>query len=125
GPVRVAGHPAGPDHRVRLRLDAALRAAVRELLRLQKEPGAFEEVEEEPEAPAEVRGPAPEERDGEEDPGLRRAAPAACGDAPVGKTNPIPAAGGRAEVVSSNGVAIESSAPAPGTSACPPPGPRR
>ena len=66
-----------------LRLDAALRAAVRELLRLQKEPAAFEEVEEEPEAPAEVGGPAPEERDGEEDPGLRCAAPAACENQPL------------------------------------------
>ena len=120
-----------------LKLDAALRAGMRELLRLQKEAGAFEDVGEELAGLGEVAAPAPEEPDAESTPRQNEpnadasgdAAPAASGDAPVGavpacKTNPIPAAGEGAEVVAFNGVAAENSAPAPGTSASPPQGPR-
>ena len=99
-----------------LKLDASLRAAMRELLKLQKEADAFEEVEEDDAgeaAPAQNEPNAPETVTAtpvEEDPGLRSfdklragcAAPAACGEgsegsdersetpseAPVEKTNP-------------------------------------
>ncbi len=104
-----------------LKLDAALRAGMRELLRLQKEAGAFEEVEEELEAPAEVVAPA---QNGPNADASGDAAPAASGDAPVGaipggKTNPIPPAGDRPEVVASDTVAEKAAAPTPGR---PPPG---
>ena len=94
-----------------LRLDAALRAGVRELMRLQKDAGLLEEVEEdeplatEPPAPeaAESQNVAPAEAEthdapacenepnadgadggaaGEGDPGLGRAVPAACAAVP-------------------------------------------
>src|SRR5687768_13022614 len=91
------GEKSGSDPRMQrisqyeLKLDGALRAAMRELLKLQKEAAAFEEVEEEdaaewfdgenePNAGAETVE-APGQGQAEDDPGLRCAAPAACGDA--------------------------------------------
>ena len=88
-----------------LKLDAALRAGMRELLKLQKEAGAFEEAEaEEPEdIPAPIEQNEPNASEVEEcapadDPGLRSfdklrggcAAPASCGEVLVDKTNPMP-----------------------------------
>jgi hypothetical protein len=144
-------HTPGDERLLRLseyelKLDGALRAAVRELLRLQKEADAFEDaVEEGPDvaeaAPAPVEDPPPsaEENepngtesgvtDMEEDPGSRRAAAAAGGQAPADKTNPIAEANAAAQPQDGQDVTSdpesESSAPAPGTSASPPQGPRR
>jgi hypothetical protein len=124
-----------------LKLDAALRAAVRELRQLQKdqakEPPGDEEappVQNEPDPPSEARR-GPEAGAGEAE------TPA------VEETNPIPPGPDSAEVVGFTTVADEtgaaaandrsaetdppgvtgaqSSAPAPGTSASPPPAPRR
>jgi hypothetical protein len=142
-----------------LKLDAALRAAVRELRNMQSD-GSFCEEDDE-EAPAPVEGPGgenePKERAGEgedsgagEHPGLRCAAPAACEKSEdtargaIEKTNPMTEASKQApeqapEVVresaplapglTGQGVTSAesrgSSGPAPGTSAFPPPGPRR
>ena len=129
-----------------LKLDGALRAAVRELLRLQKEADAFEDaVEEGPDvaeaAPAPVEDPPPSAEENEpngaesgvtvmeEDPGLRCGAAAAGGEAPGDKTNPIAEANAAAQPQDGQDVTpdpeSESSAPAPGTSASPPQGPRR
>jgi hypothetical protein len=130
-----------------LKLDAALRAGMRELLKLQKDAGAFEEVEEN-------EGPAPQnaspsqaaetsdwqnepnsdpgedgEAGAEERPVGPSAAPADGGAAPAGETNPT--AGENIEVQGQAGPGVtsgpgsDSSAPVPGTSASPPPGPRR
>ena len=122
-----------------LKLDSALRGGMRELLKLQKDARAFEEVEEEEENEPTVApgdGETPEDRDGkkEDDPGLGSfvAAPAACGDgreAPGDKTNPLSdgevsaQAEGRMDVMPD--LPTGSSAPVPGTSASPPPGRRR
>ena len=152
-----------------LKLDGALRAAVRELLRLQKEAGAFEDGEDEVEAIAAGENEpneGPDTRMGEEaevmaeppaaeeesessnlesetsDPEPRASdlksqisdlksqisdlEPQTRDSAtPAGETNPTSPAAGPAEVAGVTGLAAESSAPAPGTSACPPPGPRR
>lgn len=146
-----------------LKLDAALRAGVRELMRLQKEAAAFEDVEDVLEgdaaAPRTEAPPAAEaapvaqnepneadeasaaDGDGADDPGLRCAAPAARvapgddapddsrGEAPVGKTNPLPGGEQSPQVGAAPGVTPDSpggsSAPVPGTSSSPPPGPRR
>ena len=151
-----------------LKLDAALRAGVRELMRLQKEARAFREVEDEregeraaPEAGApSAAGDAPRLQnepnaadagaggdDGNEgdDPGPRCAAPAtratgpgeargeapgdARAEAPLVETNPPPMNGDSPHVGAAPGVTpgsvTGSSAPVPGTSSSPPPGPRR
>ena len=130
-----------------LKLDGALRAAVRELLRLQKEAGAFEDGEDElglvddspwrvesPPAPVGENEPNAADGDGTvaggtDGPRQPEAAPAACGEAPSGKTNPIAEADDAAQGVDGGEVTpapgFENSAPVPGTSASPPPGPRR
>jgi hypothetical protein len=124
-----------------LKLDAALRAAVRELRNMQRD-GSFceEEEEEERDAGGEEMSGGENEANGradsgpDTDPGLRCAAPAACQESEdaaqgaVEKTNPTPEAS-EPQDLSREGVTDEqprgSSAPAPGTSAFPPPGPRR
>ena len=145
-----------------LKLDGALRAAVRELLRLQKEAGAFEDGEDEVEAIAAGENEpneGPDTRMGEEaevmaeppaaeeesessnlesetsDPEPRASdlksqisdleSQTRDSATPAGETNPTSPAAGPAEVAGVTGLAAESSIPAPGTSACPPPGPRR
>jgi hypothetical protein len=133
-----------------LKLDAALRAAVRELLRLQKDAHAFEDGEEEPEEAADsgepptaevveakVEPPAEEgceisnlksETSDPEPPPSHPESPISDLKSPIpdpDKTNPTPSPASVAEVAGVTGLAAESSAPAPGTSACPPPGPRR
>jgi hypothetical protein len=125
-----------------LKLDGALRAAVRELLKLQKEAGAFadgeegpeeiageqNEANEEPEEPAgEPRGreepDEPEAPAESETPDTKPQVPDS--DRPAGETKPTPSPAAPAEPPAVTGLAAESSAPAPGTSASPPPAPRR
>jgi hypothetical protein len=115
-----------------LKLDAALRAAVRELRALKKEE-RFDEEEEAPQEtpPSENKPHAPADA-GEkvtEAPRAGGESDAARNEATVEKTNPTPAPDETAQVGAATDVAAEnrdgSSAPAPGTSACPPPGPRR
>jgi len=129
---------------------------LRELDRLQKEADVFEDPGEDevecmtPEAlparhpPAGAVEPTPRENeptrsavrespeDGsapEGDPGLRCAAPSACGEGPVEKTNPIPRDGNGSQAQTPQEVKPDSpagsSAPAPRTSASPPPAPGR
>jgi hypothetical protein len=117
-----------------LKLDAALRAGMRELLRLQKEAAAFEGGGGGTCGPRGGRGAgaggssARAKRTQRGRVRRRRARRSwrragRCG-ARV-QNEPNSGRGRGAEVVASNGVAAESSAPAPGTSASPPPGPRR
>ena len=107
-----------------LKLESSLRAAVRDLLKLQKQQVVEEEAAEvEAEAP-----PAPAEPN---EPGAGPPA-AATGNVDAAsvaefageRTNPIPQAPDSAEVVGITTVTAESSSPAPGTFASPPPGPR-
>jgi hypothetical protein len=129
-----------------LKLDGALRAAVRELLKLQKEADAFEDPVEEPEEIAagenEAKGepvaeppdrPAPEEPEQAPESKISNLNPETSGpnpgttdsEHPPVETNPTPPPAPVAEAPGVTGLAAESSAPAPGTSASPPPGPRR
>jgi len=149
-----------------LKLDGALRAAVRELLKLQKEADAFEDGEAleeivpreneatgEPEAPEPpAKEPPAQEAPAQEAPGepepessnlkseISDSATQNAGSGPEVsdlksqisnpqslpvETNPTPAPAPAAEALGVTGLGAESSAPAPGTSACPRPGPRR
>jgi hypothetical protein len=128
-----------------LKLDGALRAAVRELLKLQKEAEAFEDGEEEseeiaareneangePDAPTGETIEEPEEPPpGSEISNLRSeisdsGSGATHPEPRPAETNPTPSPAAPAEAPGVTGLAAESSAPAPGTSASPPPGPRR
>jgi hypothetical protein len=118
-----------------LKLDAALRAAVRELRNMQRD-GSFSDEEEEVPAVEEKAGGENEPNE-EAEPDAGRAAPAAAAvekaadQGGAGKTNPTPEASEEPmepQDLTEQQVTTEpsrgSSGPAPGTSAFPPPGPR-